>query len=170
MLDLEAMWNSTKELAIAPDWKRRAQDEFVRLVCPLDVDGITVQGLQFTGSAHIYSPERSVTFQIEYHPPLRTQRGGPIARVEWRPRSPHSNKGVGPLQYRFLTQAGCHYHPFDLNWAHSQSEVRKGNLPIATPIESGLASLQEALAFTEKMFRIETLKGVPVPPWTERIL
>lgn len=170
MLDLETMWKSTKELAIAPDWKPRAQDEFVRLVCPLDIDGITVQGLQFTASAHIYSPERSVTLQIEYHPPTRSHRGGAMSRIEWRPRSPHNNKGIGPPEYRHIVQAGCHWHPFDLNWDHSESTVRKGGLPIATPIVPGFQNLQEALAFAEKMFRIETLKGVPVPPWTERIL
>ncbi len=170
MLDLEAMWNADKELSIDPDWKRRARDEFVRLVCPLEFDGITVEGLQFTASAHIYSPERSVTFQIEYHAPLRNQRGGPVARIEWRPRSPHNNRGAGPAEHRFKVISGCHIHPFDLNWAHSQSEVRKGNLPIAIPIEPGMASLHEALAFAEKSFRIKGITALPVPPWSEKMV
>lgn len=44
--DLEHYWLADKELSINPDWKHRERDEFVRLVSPLDIDGVTVEGLR----------------------------------------------------------------------------------------------------------------------------
>ncbi|MCB1466095.1 MAG: hypothetical protein KDK08_02825 [Rhizobiaceae bacterium] len=169
-IDLEKIWNEDKELSVEPDWKRRAQDEFVRIVCPLDAGGITYEGLNFTASAHIYMPDRSVTFQVEFHPPRRDQRGGPISRIEWRPRSPHNNKGVGPPEHRHKPIVGCHVHPFGLNWNHSASQVRKGNLPIAIPINPGFGSYEEALEYVEKEFRINGVRSLPPPPWTRKLI
>ena len=135
--DLEKYWLSQKELAIEPDWPQSGTAEVLRLVSPLDVDGITIQGLRFTISAYKFVPFRWVTFQIEVdskdHP-----KGKPMVRFEWRPKSPHGNKGLGPVELRHETQKDTHLHCFDLNWAHSEANVRKGHLPIAVPIDRDL--------------------------------
>lgn len=165
--DLEHFWLAQKELAIYPDWKRRGRDEFVRLVSPLDIDGVTEEGLRFTMSAHVYTPDRWVTFQIEYAS-LRNPKGSPLVRFEWRPRTPHNNKGIGPVEHRHKLITATHAHPFDLNWAHSRGQVRKGSLPIAVPIEHKMETYKDALAFVEKYFRINGVKEILEPPWTRR--
>lgn len=65
---------------------------------------------------------------------------------------------------------GCHIHPFDLNWAHSENQVRKGNLPIAIPIDPGFSTYQEALDFVENEFRITGVRDLPSPPWSPSLL
>jgi len=165
--DLERFWNSDKELSIDPDWKRRGKDEFARLVSPLDIGGITEQGLRFTASAHTYTPDRWVTFQIEYES-IKFPRGVPFVRFEWRPRSPHNNKGLGPPEHRNIPIKETHIHPFDLNWDHSETQVRKGNLPIAIPVTQSIETYQEALDYVENTFRIKGVSGISLPPWTTR--
>lgn len=165
--DLEHYWTSEKELSIDPDWRMRDGQEAVRLVCPLDIGGVTQEGLRFSASAHIYSPDRWLTFQIEVesreHP-----RGVPMVRFEWRPRSPHNNKGIGPIELRNEIQRDTHLHSFELNWEHSEQQVRRGNLPIAVPIQHDLIDYAAALDFVEETFRIKGVKGLPVPPWTQK--
>jgi hypothetical protein len=165
--DLERFWKSDKELSIDPDWRRRGQHEFARLVSPLDIDGITEQGLRFTISAHIYSPDRWVTFQMEYES-LRFPRGVPFVRFEWRPTAPHNNKGIGPPEHRHKPIAETHIHPFELNWDHAENQVRKGNLPIAIPVTQSIETYQEALDFVQSCFKIKGVNALPQPPWTKR--
>ena len=168
-IDLSEVWQASKALASAPDWKPTAKGaEFVQVVCPLDYDALTIQGLLFRATAHIYSADRQVTFQIEYHTPVG--KGGAFSRIEWRPRSPHSNKNIGPVEFRLKLIQGCHFHPFDINWKHSNTLVKRGILPIAIPISPALASYEDALAFVEKQFRIKGVKSIPIPPWTDKML
>ena len=123
--DLERIWNSDKDLSIEPVWQRRTQGEYVRLVSPVEIGGITEQGLLFTASAHVYRPDGYVTFQLEYAS-VHSRRGHPFVRFEWKPKSPHNNKGIGPPEYQHMIIKGTHVHPFDLNWEHSEDKVRKG--------------------------------------------
>ena len=146
--DLKAYWLADKELSIEPDWKSRGHDEFARLVSPLDINGVTIEGLRFTVSAHIYAPDRCVTFQIEFES-MKHPRGVPFVRFEWRPISPHNNKNVGPKEFRLIDISETHIHPFDLNWDHSQSAVRKGVLPIAIPVSQTIESYNEATLLHE---------------------
>lgn len=112
--DLEPFWLADKVLSSDPDWKPHVKDEFVRLVSPLDIDGITIEGLRFAVSAHRFTPDRWLTFQIEFASPANP-RGSPLVRFEWRPRTPHNNKGIGPEEYRNIVIRTTHIHPFDLN-------------------------------------------------------
>lgn len=165
--DLEHIWTAGKSLAIEPDWPQSATSEVVRLTAPLDINAVTVQGVRFTMSAYRFTPFRWVTFQIEVdskaHP-----KGKPMVRFEWLPKSPHSNKGLGPPEFRHIVQRDTHLHCFDLNWDQSEANVRKGYLPIAVPIEESTSDYQAALDFVEKKFRIKGVGGIGLPPWTER--
>ncbi|MCA3438002.1 MAG: hypothetical protein INF48_11865 [Rhodobacter sp.] len=168
-MDLKEVWQAQKELASKPDWKPLAKGaEFVQLSCPIEYDAVTVQGLLFRATAHIYSADKAVTFQIEHHP--QDNKGGAFARFEWRPRKGHGNKGIGPPEFRFKVITGCHFHPFDLNWDHSKALVQKGLLKIAVPVLPSPATYQEALAFVEKEFRIKGVVAMPTPPWTDKML
>ena len=167
-IDLKEIWQANKSLASAPDWKPLAKGaEFVQVVCPIDYDVLTMQGLLFRATAHIYTPDRDVTFQIEYHSP--SGKGGAFSRIEWRPRRPHGNKGIGPPEFRFKDITGCHFHSFDLNWNHSKTLVQRGSLPIAVPIVPAPPSYEDALAFVEKEFRIKGVMKMLTPPWTDKM-
>lgn len=120
--------------------------------------------------AHLLMPDRALTAQIEYHPEHGPRKGGPICRIEWRPVKTHNNKGVGPEELRFLPQIGSHHHPFELNWTHSETRVRRGELPIAVPINDDPATYRQALAFVGNEFRIKGVENLSAPPWEERLL
>ena len=165
---LEDYWFLQKEIAIAPVWKDRPHEEFSRLVCPLDIDGVTVRGLKLTLSAHRITPDRWLTVQLEYES-VQRPRGAPFARFEWRPRAPHNNKGLGPDEYRFMLQRDSHLHCFEMNWAYSEKAVEKGNLPISVPVEAPLDTYDDALAFVEQRFRIAGVRNLPPPPWSAKM-
>jgi hypothetical protein len=169
-VDLEEIWNSDKALSSEPEWKVQSRKEFARLVSPLEVNRVTLEGLHFTASAHIPSPERAVAFQIEYFPAKKPPPGGPMARLEWKPRSPHNNKGIGPKELRHIMQRGTHFHSFEMNWLHDPLQVRKGMLPISVPVEHEMETFQETLAFVEELFRINGVSKLPPPPWTQSLL
>lgn len=168
-IDLIDILRATKEMSAAPDWVPLQKDDGrLQFVSPLEIDAVTIQGVQFRAIAHTYAANRAVTFQIEHH--AASGVGGPFSRIEWRPLSPHGNKGLGPAEHRFKVIADCHIHPLDLNLAHNETWVRKGRLPIALPISPPLGSYEEALAFVEKEFRIKDVMRMPIPPWTDKIL
>ena len=170
MENLETLWKADKTLATAPEWKLRDRIEFVRLVCPLDIDGITEEGFLFTASAQIYMPDRAVAFQMEYHSARNPRLRGPIVRFDWLPQAPHNNKGRGPIEHRFQNIVGSHIHSFYLNWDAASTTMRQPNLPIALPVTDHLTSYQEALDFVGKEFRIKGVESIPPPPWTTKLI
>lgn len=161
--DIRIYHDANKTFPAKPRWKWRDKDWLV-LVSPLDIDGVTIEGLLFRATALAYRPQESITFQLEYLPPKRQPKGGPMERVEWRPLKGHMNKAVGPPHLRNVMQRGTHHHDFWLNWNHSQTAVRNGNLPIAIPIEPE-PSLDGILEFVGEKFRISPICWVPPPPW-----
>jgi hypothetical protein len=96
-LDLSTLVESEKTLPFQPDWAERDSEGLV-IVCPLEIAGVTIEGLQFRATAKKRLPDEMVTFQVEYHPP--GELGGPLCRLEWRPLSSHSNKGRGPVEWQ----------------------------------------------------------------------
>lgn len=161
--DLPALFNSDKTFAVRPVWRQRDANWF-QCVQALDIDGVTVEGLRFRATAKIDRPDESVTFQIEYRLPNRAHRGGPLARVEWKPFSPHNNKGRGPLHLRHILQTGSHVHHFQQCWELNETEVRNGNLPLSEPITPE-PTWDEILVFVGKEFRISPIDWIPYPPW-----
>lgn len=170
VVNLEELFNAEKTFSIRPDWKKSANDGWLRLVVPLDIDGVTVEGLRLGMYCRQSMPDQSVTLQVEYFPPKRSAKGGPLCRIEWRPMRPHNNKGMGPQEFQFLPISGCHHHSFDLNWRHAQRQVQKGGLPIAVPIGVNLTTFDEVLAFAGNEFRIKDLASVSPPPWEKNLL
>ncbi len=160
---LPSLFEAQKSFPIRPAWKERDRDSLV-LVSPLDIDSVTINGLQFRATAVRTRPDESVTFQLEYFPVRRSPKGGPLARVEWRPLRPHNNKMAGPVEYRNVLQKGSHIHGFRLNWDHNNSIIHKGQLPLAIPLEPE-PSYDEVLAFVGKAFRNSNIEWALPPPW-----
>lgn len=105
---------------------------------------------------------------MEHHPP--TDKGGAICRMEWRPFNGHNNKGLGPEKWKFREIVCSHHHPFYLNWEASEKAVRRGQLPIAIPIEPDPENFREFLALVGKEFRIKNIQCVSEPPWEPLIV
>ena len=161
--DLPALFESPKTFPIRPECKPRDQN-WLRCVQSLDIDGVTIEGLQFRATALLTRADASVTFQLEYYPPRRQPKGGPLARIEWRPVTAHNNKGKGPRNLQHVIQRGTHHHLFEENWRDDPDGVRKGELPISIPIDPE-PSWHEVLAIVGKEFRISPIDWVPNPPW-----
>jgi len=160
--DIEKLFRADKLLAITPTWTDRGSD-LLEIVCPLEIEGTVVEGLQFRLTARKSMPDETVTVQIEYHPPGEV--GGPWARIEWRPLSGHNNKGLGPKEWQNRLITGCHHHPFELNHRYASNELNRGNLPIAIPIESSPKDFDALLQLVNEEFRVTNLQWIEVPPW-----
>jgi hypothetical protein len=166
-LELAALIGSDKTLAIEPNWAER-DSEGLAIICPLEIGGVTIEGLQFRATAKKRLPEEMVTLQVEYHPPA--ELGGPLCRLEWRPISAHNNKGRGPIEWQHRLIRGCHYHPFDVNMEFAEKELRQGNLPIALPLADSPVNFDGLLVLVKKEFRINNIELVRAPPWEPTLL
>lgn len=161
--DLKELFNSPKRLTIISGWAE-LDSEFLQLVAPLEIAGVTVEGLQFRACARKRLPDEMVTCQVEYHP--NGEVGGPLARLEWRPMSAHNNKSRGPVEWQNRLITGCHHHRFDLNFQYAEAEMTKGsNLPIAVPLTASPAKYPDVLALVKEEFRIDNVDLIEVPPW-----
>jgi hypothetical protein len=165
--DLPTLFAAQKTLAGAPGWVLAEADRLT-LVSPVDIDGVTIEGLRFRVNTIQSEPDANVTCQLEYFPPVG--KGGPIARVDWRPFHRHSNKMRGPHHLRNILISSSHHHSFDLNWNDQNQAMLKHNLPIATPIDPDPQDIGSLLAFVEKVFRISNAQSLPVPPWKAGLL
>lgn len=156
-----------KTLVAAPSWVERGSDG-LEFVATLESDGVVLEALSLRGRARKSLADREVVFQLEYHQAQIV--GGPICRIEWRPVSAHCNRGLGPKDLRYVIQTGSHHHRFDLNWKWSQDAVRRGNLPIAVPINDDPENFRALLAVVGKEFNIKNIQLITVPPWQPLML
>jgi hypothetical protein len=161
--DLVEIFNADKTFPMRPAWKIR-DAEWFQLTSPLDINGVTIEGLRFTGSAMRARPEESVSFQLEFHPPRRQTRGGPMARIEWLAMQDHFNKQRGPKEHWNRQITGTHHHPFKVNWDDNQGSVRRGELPIAVEVRPE-PTYAQILVFVGEQFRISPIEWVGMPEW-----
>jgi hypothetical protein len=129
----------------------------------LEIEGVTVRGLLLRIRARADLPDEDVIFQLEH--PFPGRRDTALARLEWRPLTPHRNPGNAPGALRFLYIPGSHHHTFDLNWLPGEERMRRVNLPIACPISPDPTDFNAVLELVSVSFRISGLELVPVPPW-----
>lgn len=168
-MELPEIFHAQKSLPLRPSWLQGDNDR-LSLVSPLDIDGVTVEGLRLRVTAISCRIEECVTMQIEYFPPKRDVRGGPMARLEWKPLTGHNNKNCGPMEFRNVVISGTHHHRFDLNWDEQSSALRRGNLPIAVPITPDLPSFKTLVDLASQEFRISNLGWLPEPLWQARLV
>jgi hypothetical protein len=165
-MEIPELYAAEKAIVSANAWVERDNAQPSRLltmIAHLEIDGVSIPGLRLRGTAIRSMPDRAVTFQLEYHRPR--QHGAALARVEWLPIKGHNNKGMGPKELRFVQITGTHIHPFDLNWNDAQKQLRRGNLPIATPLDLTPNTFDRLLEFVGKEFRIKGLENVRQPEW-----
>lgn len=164
-VDFPKFFKATKSIPVSHDWEE-AERDYLKWVGPLDLDGVTVEGLQVRVTAHTQHPDEAVAVQLEYHP--AAGRPEQLARVEWRPLRPHNNNNKGPDEWRLRAFRQTHIHRFEDNWLIAEQRMRTGNLPIAIPFQD-LDSYEEFLDKCGKELNIENMSIVPLPPWHPRM-
>jgi hypothetical protein len=165
-MDLPDIFAAEKTMVAVGSWVERdphRRGDLLTYVSALEIDGVSIPGLRVRATCFRSLPDEAVSIQLEYHRPR--QHGGALSRIEWNPLKPHNNKGRGPPEFRFVEITQSHIHPFDLNWNETAKQLRRGNLPIAIPIELELKDFSSLLAFAGKSFRINKIEDMPVPEW-----
>jgi hypothetical protein len=147
---------------------RELKPDYLVITSPLDLDGVTVEGLLFRATARKSLPDEQVSFQLEYRSP--TNEGGPFARLEWRPLRPHDNNGYGPPEFRYRKIVVSHRHSFSDNWAWCPRQVERGKLKVALPLEPEPQTFAEFLAIAAVEFRIAELATLSAPEWEANLL
>lgn len=164
---LPEIFERKKSLAAPPGWVPDGPGR-LKLLSPLDIDQVTIAGLQLRGRTRQSRADEEVMFQLEYHPV--GSRVCQLARIDWRPIHTHDNGNRGPDEWRLVNISESHYHSFNLNWFPSENRMLLPNLPIATPIRPDPADFATLLALTAELFRIDDMASVPVPEWTVDLL
>lgn len=155
-----------KRLTSSHDWEE-IDHNYLSWVGPLDIDGVTILGLQVRLQAHILHPNEAVMAQLEYRPP--GGRPQQLIRAEWRPLAPHNNKNRGPSEWKFRQFQQTHVHRFQDNWFPAEERMLNPNLPIAIPIQD-VDSYAKFLDICVQELIIENMSIVPMPPWNSRML
>jgi hypothetical protein len=158
---LLTIFAETKTIPVMAEWVVGDAGALTWLA-PLAVGGATVSGLRLRVRAMKHEPQAAVTAQLEYIP---AGKGGSLDRIDWRPVHRHNNKGIGPDQYKFITQNGSHHHQFALNVKDNGLAMRKGNLPIAIPIASDPVNFDELLDFIGRTYNIDGVANLLPPEW-----
>lgn len=105
--ELRNLFFAEKMLSGELQWVDGHRDASQMLVCPLEIDGVTVEGLRLRASVLKFLPDQELCIQMEFHG--RRQKFEPMCRFEWRPLSPHDNKGRGPAEFKFRKIRGLTY-------------------------------------------------------------
>ena len=160
VLDLPRLFRSPKKLVSDLMWVETENE--LSFLAPVEVDGITMEGIRLRGTAYPSVPQRSVMLQIECH--SARYKVGPLDRMDWNPLHEHNNKRKGPPELIFLRQRVSHHHTFDWNWLEEEKRMRAGNLPIAVPMAE-IASVEELFKFAEDYYLIKGLSKQRLPEW-----
>jgi hypothetical protein len=143
----------------------------LELIVSLEIENVVQEALILRGTAIEQYPEKNVTFQLEYDPPV--EKRTPFHRLDWRPLRPHSNHGQGPSHLKFVLQEDTHLHDFFENRAIADSAFDpfdpRNNLPVAFPIQPEPPTFNDMLAVLCDHFNIINGNRIPKPAWQPRL-
>jgi hypothetical protein len=155
-----------KTLSGSHAWLSREPNQ-LSLVSPLECDGVTMLGVQLRMRVTSDLLDRAVMIQLESTSP--SGKGERLIRIDWRPISPHVNKGNAPDPWKFAVITTSHIHRFEHNYRTEKNAMRRGNLPVAVPIEPDPESFPTLLEFAGKELKIQDLHRIETPDWQGRI-
>ena len=138
---------------------------------PLEIDGVTEEGLFLRGICYQDRPDEAVTLQLEIGQiGLRTRI--PLWRLDWRPISQvHNNNKLLATRYSLPRRLkGCHFHPFHMNWDEDAGKMLHGNLPAAHELDEKINSFSNLLEFFEKKCHIIGVTNMPEPNWSRKLI
>lgn len=142
-------------------------DKRLRLVAPLLVEGRVLRGLELIGRAQIGIRNADLSFTMIYIPTDNRRDAIQLARIDWRPKAPHSNDHPSaPPHLAGLDIFGTHHHPFDLNWSTRNGQPLR-SLPTAEEIVPDYQSFKELVDGVGKFFRIQNAGSALKSPWPQ---
>lgn len=164
ILELAEVLAASKTARPLPDWRPVDDNGRIRWRAPLSIDGATIEGLAIHANCIASEAGRDVAIILEYRP--AGSAFGAIDRVDWKPSAPHSNKGIGPEEFKFSILRGSHRHFLTDNLT-SEGKLRTGNLPVARPINEDLPTFESLVDFVARIYNIADLRNLTAPPWSE---
>ncbi len=158
-----------KALSSAPSWSE-GENGILSLMVPLEIKGMTVEGLRIRLKAIKDMPDEAVVVQLEMKQLARSDFA--IERIDWRASHAHTNPNKGPanLQLKQFKLRDSHHHRFVDNWHGGNEQLLKSNLPIACAPETEIPSYEKLLENAREWLRIVNLHMIPVPPWERKLL
>ena len=162
---LRDLLSVAKTSAVPITWTTEGRN--FRFQVPLDIDGITEPGLTLIGRASTAVADRHVSLNLAYRTPEGA--GGTFERLDWRPIDPHNNKGNAKPDLAWTQILGTHHHPWALN-EHLRMEEALDDLPVAEAVQPEPAIWAELLRFAARVWNIDSLKDLPLPPWEPSLL
>lgn len=166
-MNLREIYLAEKKLARNFTWSADGRD--LRASAPLQIGEVVVEGLQVLIRATKPLVDRDVHFMLRVaKSPTDIQL---LERVCWRPKTPHSNKGKGPVEHRYQILDKSHVHDMFLNWDESTDRMKSGNLSVAVPIDIDHLEVHEAFETCMRRFNIAwDQMSFPPPPWERDLL
>jgi len=167
ILNLLKLAYESPKVALRPiDWRQdRQRERLLRVPIVCDCGSANLSGVAIIGTAWTDEPDARVTFQLTMDVDGKDFR---IARIDWRPRQPHTNR-VGPPTLRGLT-AYTSIHDFPENADLGLEAMQTGNLPVVKKIDPEPADFNELLAYLSVTFGVENASEIPVPPWSQQLV
>lgn len=167
----QALMGMEKSVAGSPEWSvPEGMDKAISLTVALDAEERTIRGLELSGRAKVNSPDANISFSLVYHPTVNRRDAVRLARVDWRPPTPHVNtEKAAPPELYLLEIEGSHHHSFELNWRPREGRPLKW-LPVAEPILPDFQGFSDLLDGVGKLFRISNIGSIPEPEWAVELL
>lgn len=159
--------NEEKLVAGSPSWSdAEGADKRTKLVAPLLLNGRVLRGLELIGRASIEVRNADLSFQLIYLPTNNRRDAVQMARVDWRPKTPHGNDHPRTPAHLLGDITGTHHHSFELNWSETNGAPLKW-LPIAEEISPDFQSFAELIDGVGQLFRISNIGTTLRSPWPE---
>lgn len=158
---MDELVETKKELLISPQWDSKSNARYLELTVPLVLQEDSSIGFRLRVKTSKLFMGRDSLCQLEFVQPIN--KICPLWRCEWNPVGLHNNRNFGPEAFRNIPFSGSHEHRFDDNWIKKNDAMRSTNLPIARPLEEGLADFATFLAFCGKRFRIININRIQIP-------
>ena len=157
---------SSPKLVVSTGWRQTPRQNSLRIMCGLtEQNGTSMKGLTFSMTANANRPDECVTAVLLIETPNRPMC---CARFDWR-GSPHPNASslCGDMQY--IPAGRSHWHdpalyPDDATLEKAMMQ----NLPAAVSSEPEPSDFSDLLTRCARLFRIENLTDLQVPPWQSR--
>lgn len=161
------MW-ADKLIAGKPEWSPpEGEDKRIKLTGALIINERVFRGLELIGRANLGVRNADMSFSLVYLPTDNRRDAVPLARLDWRPKTPHTNDHPNsPTELLGQEILGTHHHSFDLNWSHSSGRPLKW-LPIAEAITTDFQSVAEFIDAVGKFFRISNAGSALGSPWPQ---
>ena len=138
-------------------------DTYLSLKSALGVEGVLREGYLLRINCLLKHPNKNVTIQMEREIDGRSR---PFIRIEWNPKTQHTNPNKGPSQYRLKKIDTSHIHRPEENFELGlEKAILRGNLPIAIPLESNPQDWEALMALAGGLLNVRDLAKIKEPPW-----